>query len=442
MSVQKVDIGALNRDVFGTVMRPFIDAFNIDDGGGLDCDLKVFGDEGSSSFFWYDHSEDKVFIQRTTEETSPGRLVYIQVLGSAMAVGQNIQGMQIRARATGTGTIAGGTDGIEVKAGLNSDSDTGTIAGARAIIANIDAKKGTITIARGVEMQVDLAVGGEITTLHGFRASLNNSGTVGTSMAFIVETANKSYNWDTGLYIGDGQADVGVFIGDATTGIVLDGTITTGLSMLGGVVTGILMDAVTTAAITAACTLTGTTNRNFIALTITDDSTIASEYSRGLYINWTSTGDRTGSGEINGIGIDFSVGGNAPYVYGMAIYAAHSGNPTVGFFAAHSIYIEDMGSNLSSFAGIDIGTNIGTNTPSSMCTFLRLRNHASSKAITSTFHIQSNNNQPHSTYLFDFQGQPSEPIVADASSVPGNATYKIKCRYHETTFYLIGVADF
>ena len=320
MAVKKIDLGGLDREVFGTIGRPFIDAFNIDDGGGIDCDLKVFGDEGAASFFWYDHSEDKVFIQRTTVDDSPGRLLYIQHLGSAMKAGQNIQGMQIRARATGTGTIAGGTDGVEIKAGLNSDSDIGTIAGARAIIANIDAKKGTITIARGVEMQVDVGAGGEITTLHGFRASLNNSGTIGTSKAFIVETANTSYNWDYGLYMGDGQVDVGIYIGECTTGIDINDA-TTGITVTDSLTTVLVGNLSVTAA-------TGNYNGLEINVANTDNRT-AGHWMKGASINVNPLATKT-TGNVYGLEACVYIGGTTVVGgFAAAVFAEIQGGTTI-----------------------------------------------------------------------------------------------------------------
>jgi len=44
-------------------------------------------------------------------------------------------------------------------------------------------------------------------------------------------------------------------------------------------------------------------------------------------------------------------------------------------------------------------------------------------------------------YFLDFGANPGA-IVADTSNLPAAATYKIKCRYNNTDFYLIGVDDF
>lgn len=206
MSVEKVDIGSMDRVAFGTILRPFIDAFNPDDGGGIDCDLKVFGHEGDDSFFFYDHSENKAFLQRTTTEEDPGRLMYIQALTSAVSAGHSSQGLQIRSRATGTGlTLTGGTDGAEIGAGWMANSDSGTLALARGIIGSIAGKNAIITIGTAILATIDLNVG-SIGTAHGFRSFINNSGTITNSYAFIAETANVLYPWKYGLYIASGQA--------------------------------------------------------------------------------------------------------------------------------------------------------------------------------------------------------------------------------------------
>jgi len=203
---------------------------------GQDVDLKIYIGESGNTYMQTDAGNGKVYFYKTTTSTSPGRFLYIQALGSLMASGQNLQGMQIRSRATGTGTIAGGTDGAEIKAGLNSNSDTGTIAGARAIIANIDAKKGTITTGTCLEAQVDLGAGGEITTLYGVRAALNNSGTVTNGYAYHVD-AVAGYPWTYGLYIKSQMATTGIYIGTSTTGITFAGTLTTGISFGSATVT-------------------------------------------------------------------------------------------------------------------------------------------------------------------------------------------------------------
>lgn len=371
MGVQKVDIGALSREVFGTVMRPFIDAFNIDDGGGIDCDLKVFGDEGSASFLWYDHSEDKVFIQRTTTDTSPGRLVYIQALGSAMAVGQTIQGLQLRSRATGTGTIAGGTDGAEIKAGLNSDSDTGTLATARAVIANIDAKKGTITIGTCLEAQVDLGAGGTITTLYGVRASLNNSGTVTNGYAFYVDSV-AGYPWKYGLYVGESRATYPIFI-DAHP--------------------------------------TGSSPISQVEIDI-DDTLANSGDARGFYVNWSHTSG-TVTGTLTPIGIDIGVtAGTVAAVYPISIYTASMGTGIIANLWGINMYMDDIGGSatVTNKAGMSIGIDNGDGATN--CYMIRFYNHGGT--INAALHF-ANNGETSFNHIIHFMAG-VKPYVA-ASSV-------------------------
>jgi len=404
MSVQKVDIGALNREVFGTIGRPFIDAFNIDDGGGIDCDLKVFGDEGDNSFFWYDHSEDKAFLQRTTEDDSPGRLLYIQHLGSAMKAGQNIQGLQIRARATGTGAIAGGCDGAEIKAGLNSDSDTGTIAGARGVIANIDAKKGTITTAHGVEMQVDIGAGGTITTLKGFRASLNNSGTLTDSYAFIVETANVSYPWEYGLFMASGQATYPIKIANAPTGA----------------------SAV-----------------NQIELDIDETMAHSTGYARGIYVNWTHvSGDVTGTAEINPLSVDMGItAGDVSNAFAVSLYTGGMGTGTIGHLSGLYLYSDDIGggATVNYRSGIDLNIDNGDN--ATVASFIRMYNHGGASNTMDYVFDFANNGHGAADYLLHV-GATGGFLVVDAGVTGDNSTHKIAVLVGPSTVRYIALFDY
>ena len=187
-------------------------------------------------------------------------------------------------------------------------------------------------------------------------------------------------------------------------------------------------------------TLAGSSALNNAEFAITDATTNSSGYTRGIYVNATVSGDKTSSGEFNGIGVDATVSGNTPYLYGYTYWSQDSGDPTIGYACPFSIYQDDLGSNLTAWSGIDIGFAF-SNAPDTGVG-IKFRNHSSTTNLDAVFLLQTNNNEPMATYLLDFQGNVTDPIAADTSAVPGNATYKIKCRYHETDFYLIGVADF
>ena len=192
-------------------------------------DLKLFG-AGADDYWMWDESSSKVLHYRYTAEASPGRTHYIYARGSAMTAGNNLQAMQINSRATTTTTIAGGTDALEAKAGLASDSDTGTMASARGVIGDVDAKKGVLTSAQAVMGILNISAGGTITTGAGVTAYMNNSGTLTTGYAFKVD-AVAGYGWTYGLYMGNTIATTGIYIGNTTTAINIAGTATTGVTV-------------------------------------------------------------------------------------------------------------------------------------------------------------------------------------------------------------------
>ncbi len=162
-----------------------------------------------------------------TDALGNARQIHWQFTATSIEGGEHLTGIQLRSNWGGTAdSPTAGITGIEIKARSASDSITHTLGTAKAIIANVDVKKATFTVAHVFEGQVDVSSGGEITTLKNFRASLNNSGTIGTSYAFIVETANTALNWDYGFYMADNQADVGMYLGSCTTGIDFNGTFT------------------------------------------------------------------------------------------------------------------------------------------------------------------------------------------------------------------------
>jgi len=431
MAVATIDLSALNQNHSQEISRLMERAFDKDNGGGCICDLIHYGSEGSTSIFWYDYSEDKLFIQRTTTDTSPGRVVYIQALGSAPAAGQNLQGLQLRSRLTGTGSIAGGCDGVEIKSGWNSNDDTGTMAGSRAVIANIDAKKGTITSAHLVEAQVDVGAGGTITTLKGFRASMNNSGTITTSYAFIVETANVSYNWDYGFYMGTSMADVGVYLGTCTTGIQLAGTQTTGITMAGattgiviaGATTGITI-AATTRLATLTHTLSGVAALSGISMTTTDTATQTSGTCCGINMTYNQNGTKTSSGAVCPILINQFINANVPSSFGIYHYLEFSGDETVANVNAFTAYWGDVGANVTNVCMIDLGYNTSHATGGRNC-FIRCRQHTTVQSGSAVLRLEGNGS---AEYLVSFEAQPDlgQGILTAADYDANTADHVIK----------------
>lgn len=420
MAYQKWDLGALSRDKFQGLGRILQEAFNPDGGGGIDCDLKVFGDEGTTSFFFYDHSEDKCFIQRTTSETSPGRLLYIQHLTSAVAVGQTAQGIQIRVRATGTGAIAGGTDGIECKVGLNSNSDTGTLAQARCIIANVDAKKGTITLGRMFECTADVGAGGTITTLAGFRVSLNNSGTVTTSYAFILDGTSV---WTYGMYLTNSKMTTGIYVGTCTTGITLNSA-TTGIIVTTST-TGMTMVS-TTRLMTLTHTLSGSSALSGINFTTNDTATQSSGTNCGINMTYNQNGVKTTSGAVCPILVNHFINANCPNVYGIYHYLEVDGDKTIGLLQGLALYWADVGANVTNLTMIDLGLNT-THATASRNVFIRCRQHSTVQAGSSVLRVEGNNA---AEYLIDCESNPDtgQELLKTADYDGNTADYCLKVR--------------
>lgn len=325
-----IDLSAIDRDIGTMWSRLLDDAFDVPNGGGMLNDLKAYGSEGSTSYFHWDYSLDKCFIQRTTTNDSPGRLVYIQHLGSAMKAGQNIQGIQIRSRATGTGNIAGGSDGAEIKAGLHSDADTGTLAAARGVIANVDAKKGTITTAYCVEAVADIGVGGKITTLQGVRAKLVSDGACATGYAFYVD-AEAAEAWNYGVYIAAGMvSDVGFYMSGGTTGIQLAGVQTTGIT-IASATTGINVTTTSTTVLTGALAVAAATG-DYSGLSIDVANTLdrtAGHIMKGASINVNPLATKT-VGNVYGLEACVYIGGTTT-VNGTvrALFAEIQGGTTI-----------------------------------------------------------------------------------------------------------------
>ncbi len=190
-------------------------------------------------------------------------------------------------------------------------------------------------------------------------------------------------------------------------------------------------------------TLTGATANDAWKLNITDATTNTSGYTRALYINTSVTGTKTSSGEHNSLGIDMAVSGDTPYAYIQSIYMSTSGNPTIGLASAISVYMDNMGTALSSQHILDLQT--GNPTASAASTreaYIRFRNHGTGTP-TSILFLQANNNAKVATNFIE-TGSNSEsgPVAVSTTSITSgsNTSYRIRCLYGSTTFYLLGVA--
>ena len=189
----------------------------------------------------------------------------------------------------------------------------------------------------------------------------------------------------------------------------------------------------------ASATQTGSVALNARTITVTNETDHTSGYGRGLYIMLThKTNDITGTGEINLLGLDYSIQADTPYLYGITLYGAHSGNPTIGLAAPISIYQDDLGTALGAYIGIDIGVAL-SNAPSGRYSYFRLRTH-STAVPTSVFRFEASC----ASYLFDTTAGTGVPDFITSEAAVGHAAdgIKIAVRYHGTTYYLRASSGF
>jgi len=101
-----------------------------------------------------------------------------------------------------------------------------------------------------------------------------------------------------------------------------------------------------------ARTLSGSTATNGLHLEITDTCTASADYSRGLYINHTGTGTKTGTAEINAVGIDVNSTGNVNHMFAVSLYAGGNDGATVNHVAGIYMYIDDSSGTVAQKHGV------------------------------------------------------------------------------------------
>jgi len=294
------------------------------------------GDLSSSAYTGHHFtSSNPVCVDVCTDDnnTALGSEVY-QTIRARTMLFQNAAGC----------TIVSNRGQLKIKAaGVNFA--TGVFAGVQGYIELI----GSSTVASGgklwaVDACVELAASKTLTVDSGgivgaFHAELTGAGTItetGVVAGLYIDSSSSTERWSYGIYIPTGDT---IKLFDMTQ------------------------------------VLTGSTALDASAINVTDSTTAASGYSRNLYLNSTVSGTKTGSGEFNALAMDITVSGNTPYCYGLSIWSASSGNPTLGLFAPITIYQDDLGNAVAAWHGISMGCNF-TNAPTTEHDFINVRNHS------------------------------------------------------------------
>lgn len=188
-------------------------------------------------------------------------------------------------------------------------------------------------------------------------------------------------------------------------------------------------------------TLAGSSEADAMTLTVTDSTTIASGYNNALYISYAQSGAKTGSGQVDALGVDITASAACPYLNNVSLYTATSGNPTIGLGCMISYYQDAVGSGMGQWIGFDqqiaSGAAVGA-----IYSYQRFRNHAGSNAPTSMFYAQANSNSVAATYFIDQAETTIGPVEDSVTAIASgtNTTHRVECRHGATTFYLLGVA--
>lgn len=178
-------------------------------------------------------------------------------------------------------------------------------------------------------------------------------------------------------------------------------------------------------------TLRGSAARNGMNLTISDLTTPSSGYSRGLYINYTASGAKTGSAEVNALAIDLAQAVNlagGTYSYGLAMYLSNSGNRNIlGQLTALSIYIDAMGSG--TLSGTVSALDIGIDATNAVTGHKFARFYVAAGTLAECFRYQGT-----ATTFWNFVA--SNSCGLSASSTAGSVTHKIACKVGGADAYL------
>lgn len=201
----------------------------------------------------------------------------------------------------------------------------------------------------GLEVRTESLSGGTLTVGDG-----TNYGLVGILVAHKASVAQEGNYYAIVLhspYEGGAFADLSYGISFQTSGLWVGTDFDVGIDFGSEAVKCINIDACTMA-FDADVTITDATNA--FNLNVTSTATQASGYNQVMQLTMTHSGDLTG-GECHGLAIDMTISGNCPYLYCQTYYIATSGDPTLTYVSAISIYLDNLGDSCADLAIIDIG---------------------------------------------------------------------------------------
>jgi len=188
--------------------------------------------------------------------------------------------------------------------------------------------------------------------------------------------------------------------------------------------------------VSAVAAATGTTSEDVLKITVTDASTISGNINRGLYIDYTSSGAKTGTAQVNCIGYDLTVSENCPDVMLQAGYLATIVDKTISFLAGISLYFEDFGNAVSEFCMLDLGYN-SPHAPSGRNAFMRLRQHHTVQANSAVMLLEGA-----SAAAYLLIADTVANVIESGDITSGKScTHGVRCKVGDTVFVLAGYED-
>lgn len=152
-----------------------------------------------------------------------------------------------------------------------------------------------------------------------------------------------------------------------------------------------------TMAIDATASMTGASGINGTEFNITDSTTASSGYARGIWLNMTADGAKTGTAETNGLGIDLTISANSPFARALTLYTVSTGTTTIGTTSALDIYMDDDAGTVTQTGkrainiGIDHGEDKGT------CDMIVMRCHGGT--VDNVFKFTDTTGSPYTNFV-------------------------------------------
>ena len=127
-----------------------------------------------------------------------------------------------------------------------------------------------------------------------------------------------------------------------------------------------------------------------VRLDINDATTMSSGTTTGLFIDFTPSGTKTG-GTVQSLAVNMNVEGDIPTCYNLNVGVATISNKTIGTLVPISVYVNDIGTAVGNFIGIDIG-RVANNQASNRDTFMRFKGHSTTGSSKTIFYLEGTNN--------------------------------------------------